>query len=332
MPRWTIGVEIELLAPPGRSRRDLAERVAALRDGRAERIFHPQAEPSLVPGVPVFETLTLGFAVADAAGAPVARFVDDLTLRNDLAAKAPPQPGWYRIAADDARFARLLARHCDPAAPLEAVLDGALPVFGGTVELKEGGIRRLSDPEGATIAIAAPLPGERERPCEIITLPIAADHARVLEALLAPARSLGFGLPDEGAVHLHFDGRALQDAAALQALLRILAEHGPELRRICRTNPRCRRLGPHGRELLEAAFADDFAALPWPEAAARLVEAGAMKYCDFNILNLLTGKPEKTTFEVRILPPTLDAAAIVTHAELFEGLIRRAVEQRPARA
>jgi hypothetical protein len=325
LPRWTIGVEIELLAPPGGSRRDLAERVAVLRGGRATRIFHPQAEPSLVPGVPVFETLTLGFAVTDAAGAPVARFVDDLTLRNDLAATMPPKPGWYRIAADDARFARLLARHCRAEAPLERVLDGALPLFGGTVERKEGGIRRLSDAEGATIALAAPLPGERERPCEIITPPIAADHGRVLKALLAPARDLGFGLPDEGAVHLHFDGRALQDAAALQALLRILAEQGPELRRICRTNPRCRRLGPYGRELLDAAFAEDFADLPWPEAAARLIEAGATKYCDFNILNLLTGRLDKTTFEVRILPPTLDAAEIVGHAELFEGLIRRAV-------
>jgi hypothetical protein len=256
LPRWTIGVEIELLAPPGGSRRDLAERVAGRHGGRVARIFHPQAEPSPVPGVPVFETLTLGFAVTDAAGAPVARFVDDLTLRNDLAATAPPKPGWYRIATDDARFARLLARHCSPAAPLETVLDGALPLFGGTVERKEGGIRRLSDPDGATIALAAPLPGERERPCEIITPPIAEDLGRALEALLAPARDLGFGLPDEGAVHLHFDGKALQDATTLQALLRILAEQGPELRRICQTNPRCRRLGPYGQELLKAPRPD----------------------------------------------------------------------------
>lgn len=322
---WKLGVEVELLAPPGRSRRDLADHVAAAAAGTVRRIFYPQAENALVPGVPVFETLTLGFAAQDAAGRPLGRFVDDLTLQTDLAAKAPPKPGWYRIAADDARLARLIARHCDAEAPLDRVLEPARALFGGDLTPHDGGIWRLSDPAGASIALAAPLPGERERPCEVITEPIASDHARALDTLLAPARDLGFLLPDEGAVHLHFDGRPLASAPVLQRLVRVLAEHASSLRRICRTNPKCRRLGPFGQDLLQAIFAPDFAGLPWEAARQRLAAAGATKYCDVNIRNLLSGDPAKFTLEVRILGPTLDTDEILDRARMFEDILRDAV-------
>ena len=43
--------------------------------------------------------------------------------------------------------------------------------------------------------MAAPQGGERERPCEIITPPLTADHAVALEDLLGPARELGFTIP-----------------------------------------------------------------------------------------------------------------------------------------
>ena len=44
-----IGFEIELLAPPGSSRRTLADRLARDDDGHVTRIFHTDSEPSLVP-------------------------------------------------------------------------------------------------------------------------------------------------------------------------------------------------------------------------------------------------------------------------------------------
>src|SRR5438046_853017 len=43
---WKKGFEIELMAPPGHSREDLARIVAGKKKGSVQRFFHPQAEPS----------------------------------------------------------------------------------------------------------------------------------------------------------------------------------------------------------------------------------------------------------------------------------------------
>jgi hypothetical protein len=77
---WKKGFEIELLAPKGSSRRDLADRIAEHVDGRVRTCFYPQSEPSLVPNLPVFENLILGFDVLDTQGERVALIVDDLTI------------------------------------------------------------------------------------------------------------------------------------------------------------------------------------------------------------------------------------------------------------
>lgn len=326
---WKIGVEVELVAPAGLSRADLARETAGRLAGVARRIFHPQAEPGAAPGVPVFETLTHGFAVSDDRGFQVARFVDDFTLRDDLDPAAPAKPGWFRIATDDARIARLMTRHCDPDAPLETVLEPACALFGGRIDTGEGGMRRLDDPHGAPVALAAPQTGERERACEIITAPLDDDHLHRLDTLLAPARALGFLAPREGAVHLHFDAAPLCDARILQRLLRVLEEHRAALRAVCGANPRCRRLGPDTAEVLETAFAEGFAGLSWPDAVRALKRAEPTKYCDFNIRNLVNAPPGKHTLEIRILGPGLDAALIVERAALFEALLRLAAGDAP---
>ena len=100
---WKIGFEIELMAPRGLSRQDLAESIASANDAGVRRVFHPQSELSQVPGTPVFHNLTLGFEVIDRQGNAIARCVDDLTLINDLDKTHEPQPGWYRIVSDDTR-------------------------------------------------------------------------------------------------------------------------------------------------------------------------------------------------------------------------------------
>lgn len=315
-----IGVEVELVAPEGLSRSDLALLVAADHGGSVASFFHHQAEPSAAKNVPVFETLMQGFAARNGRGETVAQFIDDVTLQADLDRAAPARPGWYRIAADDLRLLRLIERHVDSAAPLETVLDPVAPLFGGAVAEKPGGIRMLADTDGAPIALAAPLPGERERACEIVTPPLAGNHFAALDALLAPAREMGFFLPHEGAVHLHFDGRPLQNAAVLQRVIRALEEQRAALREASATNPACRRLGPQPQAVLDTIFAPDFAALSWPQAVARLAEAGPTKYCDFNILNLLGRNPRKLTLEVRILGPSLDTAWILDRAKIFATL------------
>ncbi|BAZ12540.1 hypothetical protein NIES4071_43710 [Calothrix sp. NIES-4071] len=47
---WKIGIEIELMAPRGLSRQDLAVAIAQKYEGTVISYFHPQSEPSQVPG------------------------------------------------------------------------------------------------------------------------------------------------------------------------------------------------------------------------------------------------------------------------------------------
>lgn len=319
--RWKIGFEIELLAPRGRSRRDLAERVAASTGCKVQTFFHPQSEPSKVPGSPVFENLTHGFAVADAAGAVSASFVDDLTLQGDLRRDAPPVPGWYRIVADDGRLLRLVKRQCDPEAPAERVLDPIADLFGTVAEAREGGMVRVADERGASVALCANLPGERERPCEIVTAPIENDHAAVLEALLGHARALDFTVPREGAAHLHFDADALCSAPVVARVVALFGAHRERLRELVNVNPNCVRLGAWPTALSELTKSAGFAAVPWPEARQALRDLKLSKYCDFNLLNLAAGRPEKHTFEIRILPASLRPEPILAAATLFESLL-----------
>lgn len=324
---WKLGVEIELLAPPGRSRQDLAVAIATHTTGaQVRRIFHPQGEPSKVPGTPVFENLTLGFVVEDAQGNMLAQCVDDLTLQDDLDRQHPPRPGWYRIVSDDARLLRLIMRHADPAAPLQTVLDPIASLFGTRVEQGEGGMARVRDESGASIAIGAPLPGERERPCELITPPIESDHLDRLEDLLGLARSLGFGIPAEGAIHLHFDATPLCSASAVVNLVTLLGLHGETLKQQLGANPRCRRLGAWPQELFDLVASPTFVHLTWEEAQAQLAQLSLTKYCDFNLRNLVHSVPNKHTFEVRILPVWLHGQQIVEAAALFAAILQWACD------
>lgn len=318
---WKIGVEIELLAPPGRSREDLAVAIADHYGATVRRFFHPQGEPSKVPGTPVFENLTLGFAVEAADGTLLAQCVDDLTLQDDLARKHPPRPGWYRIVSDDGRLLRLAMRHADANEPIDTVLAPVADLFGVAVEEGAGGMFRVTDGSNAPIAIGAPLPGERDRPCELITPPIDTNHLERLETLLQLARSLDFRVPAEGATHIHFDAGPLCSAPTIANLVRFLAIHGDELKSVLGTNPRCRRLGAWPPALLELVSSPAFIDLPWPEARLQLAQLKLSKYCDFNLRNLILNLPDKHTFEVRILPVSLDANAVVTAANLFAGIL-----------
>jgi hypothetical protein len=314
------------MAPQGASRRTLAEALAAACGGTVTPFFHPQSEVSLVPGAPVFDNLTLGFEVRDAAGALHARCVDDLTLQHDLQREHAPRLGWFRVVSDDLRLLHLVARtgRAD-AGPLQA-LEAVAALFGSAPELLGDGMVRVCDEAGAPIAIATPLPGERERPCELITPPIDNDHAERLDALLAPARALGFTLAHESATHVHFDAAPLRSAPVLRKLIRLLRAWGPALRGLVGVNPACRRLGDWPPELYDTVEAADFATLDWPAAQSRLRALGLSKYCDFNLKNLVHDIPGKPTFEVRVLPGLCDTASILAGAALFEAVLRVALE------
>ncbi len=332
------GFEIELLAPPGSSRQVLAADLALRCGGRVRRTFHTDSEPSTVPGMGAFWHLTPGFEVLDAAGTPVATLVDDITITADLrrdppgsAQEAPAGSGWYRLLCDEPRLLRLIAAHSDPAAPLGAVLDPVAALFGVQAQHFPAAVR-VQDRAGATVALAAPLPAGRERPCEVVTPPLVGDHAGALERLLDPARRLGFTVPLEAAVHLHLDGAPFRRVGAFANVVRLFGRWREPLRAMLGTNPACRRLAPLPAQLLELVE------VPWPAAEGRtgwtrLQEAaratGVTKFLDVNLTQLLTDSPVRDTLEVRVLPGSLDGHDVVARARLVDALLARCLEERP---
>ena len=322
--RRRIGFEIELMAPPGASRRTLAEDLAARCGGRVRAVWHTDSEPSLVPGLGRFLHLTQGFAVLRPDGSLLATLVDDITLRDGLDVRAAALPGWFRVLSDDPRLLRLLARHADPAGPAATALDAAAALWGSEVEAVAG-FHRLDDASGATIALTAPNGAERERPCEIVTPPLAGDHRDRLDELLGPARELGFTVPREAAVHLHLDGAPFREAAALADVVRLFAHWREPLRALLRTNPACRRLAPLPAELVTAADGT-----PDLVSLAKAAEAGGLtKFYDVNLTQLFAEQPIRDTVEVRILPGAIDAGEIVDRAALVELLLDRCLAPEP---
>jgi hypothetical protein len=318
-----LGFELELLAPPGSSRLELGRAIAASLGGRVERGFHLDAEPSKASGVALFHHLTPSFTVFGADGSPVCTLVDDITIRDDLDAAAAPEPGWYRIVSDDRRLLRLVAQRCDVSASIEDVLAPIADVWGAPIT-EHGGFHRVEDDHGATIAIAAPLPGERHRPCEIVTVPIESDHEARLEQLLAPARDLGFTIPAEAAVHLHADASLVRDPRVLRNLVRILQPYADVLRWLVGTNPRCRRLGPLPSEVEDLVESPGFAGAGWADVRSRLAELPLTKYADVNLRNVVSPPVGKDTIEWRILPGAIDAGPVLESGRLFEAILTRA--------
>lgn len=323
---WKIGFEIELMAPRGQTRRDLAERTANRVAGRVSRFFHPDSEPAKVPGTEVFENLTPGFRVESSQGEWIASFVDDLTLQADCNRQAPPKPGWYRIVSDDNRFIRLIEQQCDAEQNLDDVLRPLSTLFGTQVEPHPSGMMRVADSKGRSVAMGAQLPGERERPCEIITAPIEVDHYNVLSSLLDDARALGFFIPRESATHFHYDAKPLRSAKFIARFVEVTHRFGTDLKRYVGTNSACVRLGPFQDSFLTAVRQPDFINLDWNKTRAIMIGAKLTKYCDFNLVNMVNQDPAKDTLEIRILPGMMDADLILDRATFFENLLRYCLE------
>jgi hypothetical protein len=323
---WRSGFELELLAPRGSDRRSLAHELASRHGGTVRTVWHEDSEPADIPALGGrFLHLTQGFEASAADGTPLCTLVDDITIRSDLDVRAQAPPGWLRVLTDDPRLLHLLARHCEPASALETVLDPVAALVGDTAE-RIGTIWRL-DTRGATVALASPAGGERERPCEIVTPPLATDHLAGLEALLAPARDLGFTVPVEAAVHIHYDGAPFRDSAALANLVRLFACWRESLHAALETNPHCRRLAALPDQLVEAVTGtpsmDDL------RVAAR--GGGLTKFFDVNLTNVLSDRPLRDTVEVRILPGSLDAADVVRRARTVERMLDRCLDPTPIR-
>jgi hypothetical protein len=318
------GFEVELMAPPGLSRHTLALDLAARCGGRVRPVWHHDSEPSLVPGLGRFLHLTQGFEVRRADNEPLCTLVDDVTLIADLDPRAAAPPGWYRILSDDPRLLRLLAVHSDPGGTLPTALDATARLWGSTVE-RHAGVYRLDDAAGATIALAAPQGGERERPCEIVTPPLTGDHHAALEELLGPAHELGFTVPREAAVHLHLDGAPFRRPHALANVVRLFAYWREPLRTVLQTNPACRRLAPLPDPLVAAVGGTP----SYDDLRKAAADGGLTKFFDVNLTQLLTDTPIRDTIEIRILPGAIDTDDIINRAGLVELLLDRCLDPEP---
>jgi hypothetical protein len=323
--RSRVGFEVELLTPRGSSRADLAAAIAAGSGGRIERSFHRDSEPSAVPGMGSFRHLTPAFDVVDADGA-VCSVVDDVTIVAGLDVRAVPPPGWYRMLTDDARLLNLLAGVCDPDAELADVLEPVAALFGTEVIAAGPSIFRVVDRDGTSVAMAAPLPGERQRPAEIVTPPLEHDHGAALERLLGPARAMGCTIPVEAAVHLHLDAAPFRAPRAFANVVALFGRWRPALWHLLGTNPACKRLAAPPPALLDRT--DALRGLDtWAQVKAAVEDVELTKYSDVNLLHVLRAPPVKDTLEVRILPGADTAAAILERAALVEGLLRLCVEE-----
>ncbi|MEZ5800213.1 MAG: amidoligase family protein [Nitratireductor sp.] len=271
--------------------------------------------------MPVFENLVLGFDVVTDDGQPVARCVDDLTITHELDFRAPSKKGWHRIVSDDARLLELVRLHCDPGAEQAKTLAPLASFFKTSVERAEAGMYRVTDSHGRSLAIAASLPGERERVCELITPPFERNHFAQLDALLAPARALGFTVPQQAAVHIHFDAARLKHTTSFCRLVEICHRFGAEMKSRFKANPHCRRVGKVPLELVALVRQPGFAKSGWKPAARQLQALNLSKYSDFNFMNLVHDLPGKDTFEVRILPGSIDGETIAAQAAWFAHLL-----------
>ena len=321
----SVGVEFELLAPSGSSRLDLAEKTASQLSGTISNFWHPQVEPSLVPGMKIFHNLTPGFRIHDASGHLLASYVGDLTITNDLNRSLPSKPGWFRLLSDDLRLLELLARQAG--VELSSAADILRPIAGlfGTELRVEDDVVRVEGKYGSPIALGTGLPGERERVTEVVTGILNDEFEQRLEELLAPARELGFTVPMESATHIHFDAHPFRSPHILANLVELFNRYQLVLRYLFQTNPHAVRLGPWPPELLQLTRSDDFRTLTWDEAIICLKEVSLTKYCDINIRNMVYELPDKNTIEVRILPGLIHAKPVVVARRLIEAIFLRAI-------
>ena len=322
--RRRIGFELELLAPRGSSRRTLADALASRCGGQVRAVWHHDSQPAVVQRLGGrFLHLTQGFEVTDSSSNVLCTLVDDVTIEAELDGAAAAPPGWHRLLTDDSRLLHLLARYSDPAGPLDTALDGVAALWGEQVE-RLGNVWRL-DAAGVTIALATPSGGERERPCEIVTPPLAHDHALALEELLEMARDLGFTVPQEAAVHLHFDGAPFHDPHTLANVVRLFAHWREPLRELLGTNERCRRLAALPAELVAVADATP----TWDELRQAATRGGLTKFFDVNLTQLFRDDPVRDTLEIRILPGAIHAGEVIERAALVETLLDRCAEPAP---
>lgn len=311
------GFELELLAPRGKARRDLAEALAA-KLGAGTRIeyglkYHSDAIHA--SRRPVCH-LTPAYRIRTSDGRVLATIVDDNTINKDLDADAPDQPELFRFVVDDLRIAIWLERHSwTHAWGLDTIFAQLTKTFDGTVlprgvhPAQHPEHRVVIDPVGHALGVVALYGGERERVSEIVTAPLwPYEREAVLDLLLETAAGLGFACPHEAALHLHLDRQPWMNTGSLKRLILGFSEARTSILETLSPNPACTKLGPFSARTIEAAGSS--ASMNFDAFCKLLRATGATKYADINILGLINEPPLHPTLEVRCLPMSMEAARI----------------------
>lgn len=301
-----VGLELELLAPPDKSREDLARALARQAGGALRRGWKYHGHGLLEDGRPDCH-LTPAWHV-DALGTS---FVDDPTIVDDLTPGAPP----LRIArTDDVRLAAFIERTCD-------VDFRALVKTFGAVAADDGFV----DPWGQPLVRWHAVSSQRLRVTEVVLPPLAPRTlATTLRHVMKTARDLGFLVPKEAAVHAHFDAAPFRSTAALRRLVLAWTAQRDAWRARFEPNPHCRKLGPFPEHVVRVAkeATDD---MDFETVAAGMLLGGLHRAVDVNLLGLVEKFPKQPTIEVRCLPGSLDADATLArleHARAFLASLR----------
>lgn len=301
----------------------MAGAIAAQVGGSVRSDWHLDSETAAVESRPFFHHITPAFDVLDRDGSLVARLVDDITIRTDLDAEIRSAPSWRRVVSDDPRMLRMLSVAIEPIEEHVDSLPSVAERFGLQIEFNDAAAR-LSDASDASVAMIAGMPGERERVCEIISPPLINELPDWIELVTVAAANLGFSVPSEAAIHLHYDAALFRSLDVFRQLVWAFTDTTDAVHQSFGTNPNCRRLGPLPSALVEVIddLPDDTS---WPDVVAALTPIeGITKYADVNLTALLAEVPKdwKDTVEFRFLPGSIDAAEINDLVARVDALVR----------
>ena len=308
-----IGLELELLAPPGKTRFDLARALAKQARGALRLSFKYHGQGVLPDGRPDCHLTPAARVLV--RGKWFASVVDDPTIVDDLSQTTE----FMRIArTDDVRLAAWIERSCPGHfRPLQKT-------FAATEE-EEGFV----DPWGQPLVRWHHVTAERARVCEVVLRPLGQKElAPTLRRVMKLATSLGFTVPAEAAVHAHFDAAPFRSTASLRRLVLAWSKDRALWVSRIKPNPRCRKLGPFPPDVVRVAkeATDE---LPFETLAAGLLLAGLHRAVDLNLLGLVERFPKQPTIEVRCLPGSLDPEATleaISHARAFLEFLPRVPE------
>jgi hypothetical protein len=304
-----VGLELELLAPVGQTRDDVANAIAARARGRVLYGLKHAVEGELAPGKPKCR-LSLACRVLDERGEWLCDVVDDTTIRAFVKGAPPAESSTggraASIVCDDTRFAKWLEkRSFGPSKELAERVRPLAEAFEAT--LVDGFPGQVIDPWGHVLAMAVEDDAKHERVVEIVTRPLTDERDAVLAELLESARECT--VPEEGALHVHLDAEPWRDTAKLTRMIRGWNEERDQIIAQLKPNPNARKLGAFP-ERVERAAREIPPSTPWSVCAAALGLAGAVKACDVNLLGVIEKHPVQHTLEIRCLPMSLSAAEI----------------------